>query len=84
MILFLATREKENRIHIVSNQSAIIMDGPKTRQEKKSKGKFYGKGGKDVYNQKHIRMQESLREKRAASEKCDNEPSSNKKKNKHK
>ena len=44
------------------------MDGPKTRQEKKCKGKFYGKDGKDVYNQRHIRAQEALREKRSASD----------------
>jgi len=37
------------------------MDNPKTRQEKKSKGKYFGKYH-DVYNQKAIRSQEELRQ----------------------
>ena len=37
------------------------MDNPKTRQEKKSKGKYFGKYH-DVYNQKAIRSQEEVRQ----------------------
>ena len=32
----------------------------KTRQEKKGFGKFYGKKGKEIYTQKHIRIQEQI------------------------
>ena len=35
---------------------------PKTRQEKKGTGKFYGKKGREVYTQKHIRAHELLLE----------------------
>lgn len=35
---------------------------PKTRQEKKGTGKFYGKKGQEVYTQKHIRAHEQLLE----------------------
>ena len=35
---------------------------PKTRQEMKGTGKFYGKKGREVYTQKHIRAHEVLRE----------------------
>ena len=38
------------------------MDGPQTRQEKKSKGKF--KNSKYLYNQKSIRIKENLKEKK--------------------
>lgn len=38
------------------------MDDPKTRREKKGNKK--DKDCKGVYNQKHIRLQESLQEKR--------------------
>jgi hypothetical protein len=37
------------------------MDNPKTRQEKKSKGKYFGKYH-NVYNQKAIRSQELVRQ----------------------
>ena len=35
---------------------------PKTRQERKGKGKFAG-NGKEVYNQKSIRIKEAMMEK---------------------
>jgi len=37
------------------------MDAPKTRQENKSKGKYFGKYH-NVYNQKAIRYQEEVRQ----------------------
>jgi hypothetical protein len=40
------------------------MDNPKTRQEKKSKGKYFGKYH-DVYNQKAIRSQEEVRQQKS-------------------
>ena len=52
-ILFFNVCMNINSIH--SN-----MDNPKTRQEKKSRGKFYGKAGPEVYTQKHIRAHENL------------------------
>ena len=33
---------------------------PKTRQEKKGKGSFYGKSNKGIYSQRHIRVHEQL------------------------
>jgi len=36
------------------------MDNPKTRQEKKCRGKFYGKIGSEVYTQKHVRAHENI------------------------
>ena len=45
-----------------SNCNYNTMDkNPKTRQEKKGTGKFYGKNGPEVYTQKHIRAHEQLR-----------------------
>jgi len=40
------------------------MDAPKTRQEKKSKGKYFGKYH-NVYNQKAIRSQEEVRQQKS-------------------
>lgn len=45
---------------------------PKTRQEKKGTGKFYGKKGHEVYSQKHIRVREQLLENTERTQPIDN------------
>jgi len=45
---------------------------PKTRQEKKGTGKFYGKKGHEVYSQKHIRAREQFLENTERTQPIDN------------